>query len=251
MKFNYKISILLSVSFLILICSLILPRYPDSPSTNLLADQRCLMHIENFMNVFSNLLFLFFGLWGLFFHLKLKKPLDLQRLCWMIFFIAIICLTFGSMYYHLRPNNDRLVWDRIPLVLSLISLFSALLIERTGSSWIMRFTFPFLMILGIISVVYWWGTERVGEGNIKFYLFIQYYMIIILPLLCLFYPKKGDKYIYISLVLYGIAKIFELQDSKIFVFTQGIISGHTLKHFICALGVYFVHLKSVAIYNKH
>jgi hypothetical protein len=34
---------------------------------------------------------------------------------WSAFFIGIMSTSFGSAYYHLKPNDATLVWDRLPV----------------------------------------------------------------------------------------------------------------------------------------
>lgn len=34
---------------------------------------------------------------------------------WSIFFLGVTAVAFGSSYYHLEPNDARLVWDRLPV----------------------------------------------------------------------------------------------------------------------------------------
>lgn len=34
---------------------------------------------------------------------------------WIFFFIGVAAVGFGSSYYHLKPNDARLVWDRLPV----------------------------------------------------------------------------------------------------------------------------------------
>lgn len=36
---------------------------------------------------------------------------------WAAFFVGITATSFGSAYYHLNPNDARLVWDRLPVCL--------------------------------------------------------------------------------------------------------------------------------------
>jgi hypothetical protein len=38
-----------------------------------------------------------------------------EVLGWSIFFVGITATAFGSAYYHLKPNDARLVWDRLPV----------------------------------------------------------------------------------------------------------------------------------------
>lgn len=34
---------------------------------------------------------------------------------WTCFYIGVAAVAFGSAYYHLKPNDARLVWDRLPV----------------------------------------------------------------------------------------------------------------------------------------
>lgn len=34
---------------------------------------------------------------------------------WTCFFIGMAAVCFGSSYYHLKPNDAGLVWDRLPV----------------------------------------------------------------------------------------------------------------------------------------
>jgi len=34
---------------------------------------------------------------------------------WTCFFVGVAAVAFGSGYYHLKPDDDRLVWDRLPV----------------------------------------------------------------------------------------------------------------------------------------
>lgn len=45
------------------------------------------------------------------------KPKSLQGELWgwTCFFIGVAAVAIGSSYYHLKPNDARLVWDRLPV----------------------------------------------------------------------------------------------------------------------------------------
>ncbi|KAF2577009.1 hypothetical protein F2Q68_00006444, partial [Brassica cretica] len=34
---------------------------------------------------------------------------------WTLFYAAISGLAFGSGYYHLKPDDNRIVWDTLPV----------------------------------------------------------------------------------------------------------------------------------------
>ncbi len=96
-----------------------LPRIPQPQSYHLFADHRSFLGIANFGDVVSNVPFGVIGVWGLLFLLRsspgqLKKRFLDSRERWpyVLVFIGLLLTAFGSSYYHLSPNNARLVWDR-------------------------------------------------------------------------------------------------------------------------------------------
>lgn len=38
-----------------------------------------------------------------------------ELLGWTAFFLGVASTAFGSAYYHLKPDDARLVWDRLPV----------------------------------------------------------------------------------------------------------------------------------------
>ena len=58
---------------------------------------------------------------------------------------------------------------------------------------------PLLLVLGASSVVYWSITEAQGNGDLRFYGFIQYFPILLLPILCKFFQNwrhTNGKYLF-------------------------------------------------------
>jgi hypothetical protein len=54
-------------------------------------------------------------------------------------------------------------------------------------------------------------------------------------------PVSGHKkYIVMALIFYFLAKIFEVLDAAVFGLLAGMISGHSLKHILAAVGLYYV-----------
>lgn len=45
---------------------------------------------------------------------------------WAFFYAATATAAFGSAYYHLRPDDDRVVWDKLPVFPSPSLFFSSL-----------------------------------------------------------------------------------------------------------------------------
>ena len=97
--------------------------------------------------------------------------------------------------------------------------------------------FP-LILIGILSVVYWDFTESIGEGDLRIYSIVQFLPILLIPLLLLIYGSSlsGRGWIFAIIACYGCAKGAEIFDDQIY---QSIgFSGHSLKHLAAAYGAY-------------
>jgi hypothetical protein len=152
--------------------------------------------------------------------------------------VALTC--FGSAYYHLAPSNERLVWDRLPMTLGFMSLLSAVWMERVNLRAGLVALGP-LLLLGLLSVGWWYATELRGAGDLRLYLLVQFYtLVLILLILALFPPRysRGADLL-VAMGFYVLAKILESTDRQIFRLGH-IVSGHTLKHLAAALGVCWI-----------
>src|SRR5215468_1485806 len=94
------------------------------------ADQRSVLGIANFWNVISNFPFVFIGGLGIW-HVargSTRWQIDSSdRWMYLSFFAAVALMGVGSAFYHLRPNNDRLVWDRLPIAVTFMALFAIII----------------------------------------------------------------------------------------------------------------------------
>lgn len=112
--------LLIAPAIVLAIASFLIKPIPQPLSYHNFADQRAWLGIPNFGDVVSNLPFAIVGLWGL---IALWKPGSIkfsdarERWLYLIMFAALILTAFGSGYYHLAPDNARLVWDRIPIMI--------------------------------------------------------------------------------------------------------------------------------------
>jgi hypothetical protein len=210
------------------------PRVPQPLSYHDFADQRSLAGIPNFGDVASNLLFAVSGVWGLAFLLGRRgQKLFLdprERWAYVFVFLGLLLTAFGSGYYHLAPDNARLVWDRLPMTLAFMGLVSAMISERVSVA-AGFYLLPLLLLIGAGSVVLWWYSEARGVGDLRFYAAVQVYAVLILPVLLLLptrYTRSSD--FAVVFCFYVMAKIFETADRQIFSIDQHTISGHTLKH---------------------
>lgn len=210
------------------------------------ADQRSWLGIPNASDVLSNIPFALAGIWGLFLLFtpgKIQFIDSREKWPWVGFALGLILTALGSSYYHLAPNNARLVWDRLPLIMTFMSFVAALIGERIN----LRFglcLWPVLLAIGVYSVFQWYASELHGASDIRLYAAVQSYAIVIALLMVLVpspYTRTWD--LAIVAALYGLSKLFELFDHQIFSFTNGIISGHTLKHLAAAMaGIWLLRM---------
>lgn len=236
----------LSLTVAVAIVAILMPRTPQPLSYHNFADHRAWLGIPNFGDVVSNLAFAVFGIWGLWFLLRLspeersERFLDLwERWPYLLVFVGLILTSAGSSYYHLAPDNNRLVWDRLPMTLVFMSLVAAMIAERISvqsALWL----WPILLTVGIFSVLQWHWSEQRGHGDLRFYAAVQVYAILVL-LLVLFLPPRYTRTSDLGIVvgLYVLAKLLETFDQAIFK-AGHIISGHTLKHIAAGLAGYWI-----------
>jgi hypothetical protein len=193
------------------------PPLPQPTSYHDFADQRPLLDVPHCLNVVSNLPFLLIGAAGLRFVLRRDavgpdRPFltAAERRPYAVLFLGVGLTAFGSAYYHLDPNNDRLVWDRLPMALAFMGLFDAVLGERVGVAAGRRLLLP-LVAAGLGSVLYWHWTEQQGRGDLRPYYLVQFYPILAIPLLLLLFPPRytGTGGLFAALGWYVLAKVLE------------------------------------------
>ncbi len=210
------------------------------------ADNRTLAAIPNFFNLASNLPFMAVGFLGIRFTLSQElNPNDIPlRKAYFLFYIGVFLSGLGSSYYHFRPDNSSLLWDRLPIAVSFMSFF-CLVTGKCISPAVGLRLLPPLLVLGISSVVYWYISESAGHGDLRPYILVQFLPILLIPLILLLYGRKQKNcnFVWAVLFVYLLSKIAESFDWVIYHHLY-VISGHTLKHLLAALGAYVVYAAS-------
>lgn len=214
---------------------------PQDPAYHDYADQRLILGIPYFWNVISNLPMFFIGLYGLrkSWQRWPEMPTGVAR--WIPFTLSfgIFITSFGSAYYHYMPDNSTLLWDRLPMTLMFMSLFSLLVYDYVGAR-AGENAFLISVPLGVASVLYWHFTEAAGHGDLRPYALVQFFPMLAVPVLMLGFPRKTSygKYILLLLGWYVAAKLCEHFDRPLYAMT-GFWSGHTLKHLAGAIGLVY------------
>lgn len=127
------------------------------------SDQNAILSIPNGLNVLSNLPFFLVGILGVA-ALRKISALNIiyeHKIAYYALFSGSALVAFGSGYYHLWPDNQSLVWDRLPMTIAFMALFSIVIAEFV-SVRLGRLLFIPLILIGLASVIYWHIT-RVGR----------------------------------------------------------------------------------------
>ena len=201
-----------------------------------LADNRTILGINNFFDVVSNLPFLLAGLLGLFCIFKNWGVSNSWG--WLILFVSVIFISFGSSYYHLNPENKTLTWDRLPMAIGFMALFVIVLTDYVNSKLGKWLLIP-MCIVGIFSVVYWHIAD-----DLRMYAWVQFVsMALLLIIISVYKPTHlKTKYLIYAFIFYALSKIFEHFDKHIFELMSQSVSGHTIKHLLAAIATFFFYL---------
>ena len=217
----------------------LLPPVAEPPALRALVDDRTLLGVPNFWNVISNAPLLLVGAWGLIVVLRRAHGFIDARERWpyAACFLSVALTSAGSAYFHLAPDDARLMWDRLPISIGFMALLSAVIADRIGAKAGLQLLAP-LMLAGAGSVGYWrWSMLR-GAEDIVPYAAVQYGAMAAILILALRLPSRyarGSDLLG-ALAIYGLAKVAEVLDAAIFALGS-LVSGHTVKHLLAALAV--------------
>ena len=240
-----RIVALAALSALIAAAAFVLPPMVQPAGYHDFADHREWLGVPNFLNCASNIALLVVGLLGLRLTLERRSFVAFvrhaERIPCGIFFASLALTCFGSFWYHLAPDDPRLVWDRLPMALGFMAFLAMVIAERVGMRAGLVSLTP-LLLFGAGSVWYWqWSAAR-GAENVLPYVVVQYYSaLLVLALIALLPPRYSHGWLIVSaFAWYVAAKAAELFDHQIFAFGQ-VVSGHTLKHLLAAVSAYQIY----------
>lgn len=196
------------------------------------SDANTIFNIPNFWNVISNIPFLIVGLLGLW-HLNTITN-EKKSQCFL-FFLGVSLVSIGSGYYHFNPNNNSLIWDRLPMTIAFMALFSIVISEFVNFKIGQLLLIPAILI-GLLSIVYW-----LLYDDLRVYVLVQFYPMLAIPIILIFFKSSYNLTIgyWLLLVAYIMAKFLEHYDYQTYQLLK-VISGHTLKHVFAAVGIYIL-----------
>ncbi|CAI8599403.1 unnamed protein product [Vicia faba] len=224
-----------TATFLCCMCFILFtPPIPRSLNHHRFADVRNLLGVPNTLNVMTNFPFLVVGVLGFVFALDgtfFNISSQGEVWSWVVFYSGMIGIAFGSAYYHLKPDNHRVIWDILPMTVAFSSLMSCLVFERFGQRTGLCCLFA-LLVSAFLCVLH----ERV-YNDIRFCVMFQLILPLAIPAVAFMYRSKytHSGYWFLSTGIYLLAKFQGITDKKIFRVNNYFITGHSLEHLCLAL----------------
>lgn len=200
------------------------------------ADERGIFGLSRFMDTFSNVAFLYVG----FIFIKEILLQDKRDKNLILVAMGTFLVCFGSGYYHLSPDNHRLLWDRLPMamVFSGILMYSVQYVNLVNEKYKNYWTIGYF-VFSIISVLVWYIGSLQNESWLGLYVVVQFGGMLGLTYVALFGKNKEMTQRIIGVLIWYIcAKLCEHYDQIIFEITKEFISGHTIKHLLSAIALY-------------
>jgi hypothetical protein len=197
---------------------------PQDPAYHVFADARVCGPIPRAGDVLTNLAILTAGIAGVALWRRVRIERQ-ERPAYALLVASIVLTAAGSAYYHWAPSDARLVWDRLPLTLTLMALLALVMADRVDIVFARAAWWPFAL-LGAGSVL-WWP----ASGDLLLYLIVRVGAgVLIVCLLLRAGRHSGVGWLWTALALAVVMTVSEGLDYPIFAATRGVISGHNVKH---------------------
>lgn len=191
------------------------------------ADQRTLWGVPCALDVLSNLAFALMGVWGL---VGLRGHVaGTTRSLAGLFFGGLLVTALCSALYHLQPNDASLAVDRLGMVLAFAGLTGLAVAERlSGRAGVA--VAATVLVAGPLAVLVWQHSANLLPWSV-----LQGGGMLLVLVMALRRPLAGAWGLPMGAVIawYTVAKLLELGDYPVFMLSQGLVSGHSLKH-VCA-----------------
>jgi hypothetical protein len=216
----------------------LLPHIPTSGHSHVHAhghafiDARSFFGIPNCLDVISNIPFLFAGIWGLVWLQRHRFPNATHRAA-QVFFAGLILTCLGSSLYHWAPSDVGLMMDRLGMAVAFAGVIAFAAGSRLGESAAGQ-AMRVLLILAPLAAVAAYSLHNVLPWAV-----VQFGGMLTIVCLALQPQRKGSALnLWALIAWYALAKIFEATDESVFELTQGIVSGHSLKHIAACMAAW-------------
>lgn len=235
---KYELALLGAVLALLAV-AIAAPAVAQSAHHHHFADQRAWGWVPFAADVLSNLPFLLWGVLGL--GLLARQPRSVacvadaaSRGLMTLFFAGLVVTACLSACYHWQPDNAGLALDRLGMVVAFAGLMglaaAGRISARAGALLALA-----VLLLGPMSIWVW-----SASGNVLPWAVLQFGGMLLVLCLALLKPQPGAPAIRWGwvIVIYAIAKGFEMADEAVFAATSQLVSGHSLKHVVASFAAW-------------
>ena len=199
-----------------------------------------LFGVADFGIVASNGAFLVVGLWGLWRVAGRRLapwPFGSPGEHWpyLIFFLGVVLIAFGSGYYHAGPTTETLLWDRLAMTVAFMALLAAFIADRIHLGVAVAVILPLLLVLGALSMAAWWVTD-----DLRLYRVVQALPMLLIWIICLLFPGRMTRIKYAAWMAFwfGLATFCDLFDKTIHGWIG--FGGHAIKHTLAAIACFTI-----------
>jgi hypothetical protein len=196
------------------------------------ADTRLICGVHNGADVLSNLAILAAGLVNLHWCWRHRASGAVQMPSLLTVSLGFVMAAAGSAVYHLRPTDATLVWDRLPMTVIFAGVLAMLYTSVTGRR-VLWLQLASLVAAAMLTALIW---ARFGE--LWPYALLQFGGLAAVVGFTISRKVANPSGWWALICSYGVAKLFEMFDASIWVATDHVLAGHSLKHIACgAAGV--------------
>ena len=219
----------------LLAVALVAPALAQSAQHHHFADTRAWAWLPFAADVLSNLPFLLWGVLGLGMLARQRhgtaRRVDAASHALMgLFFAGLVVTAFMSAFYHWQPDDAGLALDRLGMVVAFAGLMGLAAAGRVSAraSGLLALA---VLLLGPVSIRVWSAT-----GNVLPWAVLQFGGMLLVLCLAWLKPLPGAPAIRWGwvMVIYALAKGFEMADEAVFAATAQLVSGHSLKHVVAS-----------------
>jgi hypothetical protein len=232
-----RLAALVAFTVVCIAAAFLLPPIPQPLSYHDFADRRTIFGVPRFFDVASNVAFFAAGMLGLGIVAARRAAFASTAGRWpyVAFFAGLALVSIGSAYYHLAPDNARLVWDRLPITTTLAGLLLSQVADRVSVRAANAMLLP-AVVVGAASVWFWQATDDLGPYGIA-----QGYAAIATLWIAIAFPSRYTRGsdLYWAFACFVVAKVCETYDEAIYRWLH-VASGHTLKHLAAAAAGFVV-----------
>ncbi len=207
----------------------------DHAMTSPFVDVRSWWGIPNTVDVLTNLPFALVGAFGLAVLAARRQMLvPTVRLAMGLIFGGLVLTALGSAWFHWDVTPFTLVADRMGMAVTFAGVLALAAAEKLGLR-AARVMLPLTLCMGIIGAALPW----IG-GNVLPWAVLQFGGVLVVA--CLVWRPAQPQALGVRLgalvAWYVLAKVLEWQDEQIYLWTDGLVAGHALKHVAAALAVW-------------